>query len=111
MYFERDFSPLQGMVCPAEKEFRQEICLNGYWEFQPVDVPADRVPETGAPPPLALPVADQWETTSVNVPSPWNVNAIGHDPTGGGMGARTFPRYPNSWGKVRMGWLRKTVTD
>jgi len=105
--FERDFSPLEGMVTTYEAPFRQEICLNGLWDFQPLDAGAHQPGELPALPP---PVKDQWETTPIKIPSPWNVNAIGHDPTGGGMDARTFPSYPKSWETVRMGWLRKTVT-
>lgn len=34
--FNRDFSPAEGLVLPQEKPYRQEICLNGLWDFQPV---------------------------------------------------------------------------
>lgn len=28
--FQRDFSPAEGLVTPAEKLYRDELCLNGY---------------------------------------------------------------------------------
>lgn len=39
--FNRDFSPAEGLVSPQEKPYRQEICLNGLWDFQPVAVSRD----------------------------------------------------------------------
>ena len=39
--FNHDFSPAEGFVTPQEKPLRDEICLNGSWELQRVDVPAD----------------------------------------------------------------------
>ncbi|MCL4206207.1 MAG: hypothetical protein KJ000_27300 [Pirellulaceae bacterium] len=108
--FDRDFSPMEGMVRPQEEPFRQEICLNGTWQFQPVDVPSDWVPDRGIPPELRLPVEGRWETVPIKIPSPWNINAIGQDSQGGGMDSRTFPSYPESWNRAQMGWLRRSVT-
>jgi hypothetical protein len=53
--FTRDFSPLEGRVVSPEKPYRQEICLNGTWQFQPVAVPAEWVPDRGIPPELRMP--------------------------------------------------------
>lgn len=108
--FDRDFSPLEGMVRPPEEPFRQEICLNGRWQFQPVSVPEDWVRDRGTPPELRLPDEGKWEATPIKIPSPWNINALGHDPKGGGMDSRTFPSYPESWNRAEMGWLRRSVT-
>ncbi|MCU0786868.1 MAG: hypothetical protein MUC91_01550, partial [Verrucomicrobia bacterium] len=108
--FDRVFSPLEGMVSLPEQPFRQEMCLNGFWQFQPAEIPHDWKSGTGVPPGLALPQADDWERIPIKIPSPWNVNAIGHDPLGGGMDGRTYPSYPEAWNNVRMGWLRKSVT-
>ena len=33
------FAPSEGLVNQTEKEHRQEICINGYWDFQPVRLP------------------------------------------------------------------------
>lgn len=110
MTFDRDFSPLEGLVRPQEEPFRQEICLNGRWQFQPVSVPEGWVPDRGTPPELRLPERGKWEATPIKIPSPWNINAVGHDPKGGGMDSRTFPSYPESWNRAEMGWLRRSVT-
>lgn len=107
--FQREFSPLEGMVAPVEKPFRQEICINGYWQFQPVKIPAGWVADKGTPPDLAMPTADGWEKVAIKIPSPWNVNALGHDRLGGGMDHRTYPSYPEAWNQVKMAWLRKSV--
>ena len=29
------FAPSEGLVNRTEKEYRKEVCLNGYWDFQP----------------------------------------------------------------------------
>ena len=108
--FTRDFSPLEGMVTQTEKPCRQELCLSGTWQFQPVAIPKGWMPEQGTPPELRMPEANLWEKVPIKIPSPWNINAIGHDPKGGGMDSRTFPSYPESWNQARMGWLRKCVT-
>ena len=33
------FAPSEGLVNQTEKEHRQEICINGYWDFKPVRLP------------------------------------------------------------------------
>ena len=75
--FKRDISPAEGMVKPQEKPFRQEICLNGSWDFQPVAVPNDWKPGKGVPPSLTAPLEGKWEQTKIKTPSPWNVNGWG----------------------------------
>ncbi len=107
--FKRDMAPAEGIVKPQEKPFRDEICLNGYWEFQPVKVPADWKKDTGVPPELTLPLDADWEKVPIKIPSPWNVNSILHDKTGQGMDSRTYPSYPVSWNSTKIGWLRKKV--
>lgn len=37
------FAPSEGLVNQTEKEHRQEICINGYWDFQPVRLPKEYV--------------------------------------------------------------------
>jgi beta-galactosidase len=39
--FARDFAPSGGWVKIVEQPFRQDICLNGRWQFQPVPLPKD----------------------------------------------------------------------
>ena len=102
--FPQEFAPQEGVVKAPEKPYRQELCLNGQWQFQPVPVPADFKPKTGRPPELPSPTAEQWEKTPIRIPSPWNANSAN---TGKGGDYRCFPSYPESWEKVQMGWLRR----
>ena len=112
-YFAGDFAALDGYLKPAEQLTRQEICLNGSWQFQPVKVPAGWQSNQGVPPALPPPT-DAWETTPIKIPSPWNVNTYGN---GRNVGANTehpywpdsvwYPSYPASWDGVQMSWLRR----
>lgn len=108
------FAPAEGMVRPPEQPYRQELCLNGRWQFQPVPVPTGYRRGEGAPPELPQPRPDSWERVPIKIPSPWNVNAWGtghitgdpahpYDP-----GSTYFPSYPAAWKDVSMGWLRRT---
>jgi hypothetical protein len=108
--FSRDMAPAEGWVKTQEKPYRDEICINGYWEFQPVAVPKTWKKDLGVPPELTMPEDDKWEKVKLKIPSPWNVNSILHDKTGQGMDSRTYPSYPESWNTVKMGWVRKKVT-
>lgn len=113
--FNRDISPSEGWGTAQEKPYRQEICLNGRWDFQPVAVPEDWKYGMGIPPVLTDPSESGWENTKIKIPSPWNVNEWGG---GSKTGAGTdrpyspssvyYPSYPQSWGGVRMGWLRRS---
>ena len=112
--FTNDFAALDSYVKPAEQPWRQEICLNGSWLFQPVKIPDDWTKNQGTPPALPSP-ADHWESTPIRIPSPWNANTWG---CGREVGAGTphpywpdsvyFPDYPRSWDGVQMGWLKKS---
>ncbi|HTH83495.1 MAG TPA: glycoside hydrolase family 2 TIM barrel-domain containing protein [Mucilaginibacter sp.] len=98
--FSREFAPTEGFVKGPEKETRQELCLNGKWDFEPIYGPYNQkktkpygieANETGAD----LPDATQkWDDVKMKVPSP-----IG--------GGQTFPSYPAQWARAQMGWLRK----
>lgn len=108
--FSRRFAPHQGIVTNYEFPQRQELCLNGLWQFQPIDIPSDWISDQGLPPVLQMPKADQWEKVPIKIPSAWNVNDWGlwaqpgkYDPV-----PTYYPSYPESWKHVRMGWLRKT---
>lgn len=113
--FAGDFAPAAGCVKPSEEPFRAEVCLNGAWQFQPLEVPADFKRGGGEPPQLPMPKSDGWDTTLIKIPSPWNVNTWGG---GRSVGAGTerpfwpdsiyFPSYPAAWDKAEMGWLRRT---
>lgn len=110
------FAATGGIVQPSEKPYRQEICLNGRWKFQPFQVPADFMRGESTPPILSPPYENGWDVTPIKIPSPWNVNAWGtghktgdparpYDP-----GSNYFPGYPASWIAVEMGWLKRTFT-
>ena len=113
--FTRDFAPEEGWVKPPEQPYREDLCLNGRWQFQPVPLPKDWKRGIGIAPELRLPAADQWETTPIKIPSPWNVNTWG---AGRHVGEGTahpywpssvyYPSYPPRWDGVEMGWLRRT---
>jgi beta-galactosidase/beta-glucuronidase len=112
--FSGEFAPASGMVTPEEHPFRDEVCLDGLWQFQPVPLPTGYVRNSGSPPELPTPT-DAWESTPIKIPSPWNVNTWG---AGRDVGAGTshpywpgsvyFPSYPQKWDGVEMGWLRRT---
>ncbi|MBQ9193347.1 MAG: hypothetical protein IJ156_06485 [Bacteroidales bacterium] len=51
------FAPSEGQTHVLERPWRNEICLNGLWDFQ-------AGPEcTG-----------EWDSVKIRIPSPWNVN-------------------------------------
>ncbi|MDR1919781.1 MAG: glycoside hydrolase family 2 [Tannerellaceae bacterium] len=92
------FNPIKGMVHEEEKPFRQELCLNGSWDFMPLY-------EQGADD-FRLPASFRKEEVSIKIPSPWNVNAF-TDGQGGDFIA--YPSYPKAWEKASIGWMRKSV--
>lgn len=112
--FERDFSPNENILTPAEKSTRSEICLNGLWDFQPVEIPQGFKMGTGTAPDITEPSPNKWESVKIKIPSPWNVNNWGGgQETGEGTvkqfapSSIYFPSYPKNWIHKRMGWLKK----
>lgn len=94
--FNHVFNPMQGFVNETEKPFRDELCLNGKWQFMPVfetDMTKFVKPETF-----------QWDAVPLKVPSPWNVNSFSQ---GNGGDFVAFPSYPKAWEKATMGWMKK----
>ncbi len=100
--FSRIFAPQEGLTKAVEQPWRQEICLNGSWQFQPVALPADYDVKNGAPV-LPSPSSDGWSSIPIRIPSPWNINAFSYS-----GGVKTFLSYPTEWEKARMGWLSRT---
>lgn len=109
-----EFAPHDGMVAPPERPHRDESCLNGTWQFQPVPLPQGYARNQGAPPPLPAPRAAGWAATPVKIPSAWNVNTWG----GGRPETRGadrlywpdsiyYPSYPVEWDRIEMGWLKR----
>jgi beta-galactosidase len=105
--FDRPFAPLPGLVKNEEKPFRDELCLNGRWQFQPVATPGGWTAGKDAPPGLTEPTADAWDATPIKIPSPWNMNAFDSFGASDGADYRSFPSYPAAWEKVEMAWLRR----
>ncbi|HEX3801026.1 MAG TPA: glycoside hydrolase family 2 TIM barrel-domain containing protein [Verrucomicrobiae bacterium] len=99
--FDHVFAPQSGLVSSYEKPQRQEICLNGTWQFQ-----ADKDVSV----PDALPKLGEWEKTAIKIPSPWNVNSFSMDREEDGGDFRAYPSYPKEWENVRAAWMQKTVT-
>jgi beta-galactosidase len=109
LLYNQPFAPSENFVSRLEKVCRKEICLNGFWHFQGMSLPAEFQSGIGVPPPLPPPDDGAWDKTQIKIPSPWNVNAFAvYDGTG--PDHRHFPSYPAAWEKVEMAWMKKTVT-
>jgi len=106
--FSAEFAPTNSWVKSVEKPYRQELCLNGTWQFQPVELPKNFKEGIDATPELPEVQSGAWDKVPIRIPSPWNVNSFA-DKDGQGGDFRTFPSYPNSWEHIKMGWLRKTM--
>ena len=108
--FDHPFAPSETWVKTPEKPFRDDICLNGAWQFQPVALPAHFKIAVDAPPDLPPPRADGWEKVPLRVPSPWNVNAFAQPGGLKGQGGdfRCYPSYPEAWENVKMGWIKRS---
>ncbi len=101
--FNHDFAPQEGLIKHVEKPVRDEICLNGQWQFMPVTLPENITLE--AIKTQKLPTSG-WDKTPIKIPSPWNVNGFTN---GEGGDFKSFPSYPESWKDVKSGWLKKTI--
>jgi hypothetical protein len=103
--FRREFAPSEMYVKAPERSFRDDICLNGLWQFQPRALPADFRQGIDPAPELPPPVPDGWEHVPIKIPSPWNVNSFA-EAKGQGGDFRNYPSYPAAWQNIQMGWLR-----
>jgi len=101
--YNHDFAPQEGLIKHVEKPNRDEICLNGQWQFMPITLPKDITLE--AIKSQKIP-ASGWDKTPIKIPSPWNVNGFTN---GEGGDFRSFPSYPEFWNDVKSGWLKKTI--
>jgi beta-galactosidase/beta-glucuronidase len=113
--FAYPFAPQEGMVASVEQPVRDETCLNGSWQFEPVAVPKNWKKDSGNAPVLPPPDQNGWDAVPIRIPSPWNINAFPYGPgkssdknLGPGGDFRFYPSYPPSWESVEMGWLRRT---
>ncbi|MDR0995398.1 MAG: glycoside hydrolase family 2 [Tannerella sp.] len=96
LVYAHPFNPMQGLVNPVEAPYRQEMCLNGRWDFMPVY----RAKASD----FVFPKVFKVDTVPIKIPSPWNVNAF-TDGKGGDFLA--YPSYPKAWERVKMAWMRK----
>jgi hypothetical protein len=87
--FRHDFAPSEGLVRGCEKPYRDEICLNGLWNFK-AEGDAD------------------WDKVKIRIPSPWNANSFAYNNLEG-PDHRDFPSYPQRWNDVKDAWMQKTV--
>ena len=93
------FNPVSSMLDESEKPARDAICLNGSWQFMPVN-------ETDITK-FQKPATFRWESTPIRIPSPWNVNSFAQ---GDGGDFVAYPSYPKEWDRATMGWMRKEFT-
>lgn len=107
--YNHPFAPSEGLVNRTEAAYRSELCLNGYWDFQAMPLPKDFKYGKGQAPALPQPKTDGWDQTRIKIPSPWNVNDFAFRGLEG-PDHRNYPSYPKAWEKVKMAWMRKTVT-
>lgn len=104
--FSEVFAPSEGMIKYVEKLFREEICLNGKWDFQGVEVPDGWISGKGNAPELTKPDESKWDKVKIKIPSPWNANSFVR---GDGPDHNDFPGYPEYWDRIKMAWMRKQV--
>lgn len=102
--FDPDFAPSEPLVKPQERPYRDDLCLNGLWNFFPVEN-AEKLTRDEILNP-AVPDHPSWENVRIKIPSPWNVNSFAR---GDGGDFITYPGYPEKWEKIRAGWLMRTL--
>lgn len=103
------FAPSEGFVNKIEREYRKEICLNGYWDFQPQALPKGYTMGKGIAPELRQHDDSSWSKTKIKIPSPWNINSFANRGLEG-PDHRNYPSYPKEWEDARMAWMKRTVT-
>jgi beta-galactosidase len=106
--YPQPFAPSEGYVNRYEKEYRQELCLNGLWDFQGIPLPAGYKQGKGIAPELPPPLNNAWDKTKIKIPSPWNINSFANRNIAG-PDHRNYPSYPEAWEQVKMAWLKKSV--
>ena len=99
--FSGEFAPSDGFVRGPEIGIRQELCLNGYWDFQPVYSPDKNVKTrpygidaSDVAVDLPSPTENGWDAVKIKIPSEWT-------------SVEEYSSYPDAWRQARMGWLRK----
>jgi hypothetical protein len=105
LQFTGQYAPSDTWIKHAEQPYRQAICLNGLWQFEPVSLPSGFREGVDATPDLPA-ATNNWDKVPIRIPSPWNVNSFA-DNRGQGGDFVTFPSYPKEWERIKMGWLQK----
>ncbi len=90
------FNPERGIVNSVEEPYREEICLNGSWQFMPIY--SNEISDFKKPDDF------KCDKTPLKIPSPWNVNSFAQ---GDGGDFVTFPSYPKLWESAAIGWMKK----
>lgn len=108
LYYDQVFAPAEGYISKIEKAQRKEICLNGKWDFQAIELPGNYSQGAGVAPELPFPDDKKWDNVKIKIPSPWNINAFANRNLQG-PDHRNFPSYPKAWEDVKMAWMRKSV--
>ena len=90
------FNPMKSFVDETEKPLRDELILNGKWQFMPV---FEKNIEK-----FIKPDNFNWEAVPLKVPSPWNVNSFAERDGGDFL---AYPSYPQKWEEATMGWMKK----
>jgi hypothetical protein len=106
LQYTAQFAPTDNWVKATEQPYRQALCLNGLWQFEPVLLPANFREGVDPTPDLPRITNDGWDHVPIRIPSPWNVNAFA-DKNGQGGDFVTYPSYPKDWEKIKMGWLKR----
>ncbi|MDR0573537.1 MAG: glycoside hydrolase family 2 [Tannerella sp.] len=109
LFYNHPFAPSEGYVSKIEQSVRKEICLNGWWDFQPVALPVGYQQGKGIAPDLHQPNDAGWEKVKIKIPSPWNINSFANRGLEG-PDHRNYPSYPQAWENVKMAWMRKIIT-
>jgi beta-galactosidase len=108
LVYKQPFAPGEGFISKYEKEYRQERCINGLWDFQGMSLPAGYKQGKGMAPELPQPLANAWDKIKIKIPSPWNINSFANRNIAG-PDHRNFPSYPEAWEQIKMAWMKKTV--
>lgn len=83
------FAPSEGIVKDVEKPWREEICLNGLWDFKAEG-------------------RKEWDEVKIRIPSPWNANSFARY-DGNGPDHRDFPSYPSEWENIDRAVMHRSV--
>ena len=83
------FSPSEGIVKDVEKPWREEICLNGLWDFKAEG-------------------KEEWDAVKIRIPSPWNANSFARY-DGKGPDHRDFPSYPAEWENIDRAVMHRSI--